>query len=276
MNAVRHCGIGIGLRAGHYREFLATRPAVGWIEVHTENYFNPGTWDAHVLETLRRDYPVSLHGVGLAIGSADGFSEMHLQRVADVVARVDPALVSEHLCWATTAHTHLNDLLPLALTTEALELVCERVDRIQTRLKRQILLENVSTFLRFDADMMTEAAFLSAVSHRTGCGILLDVNNLFVNQCNHGEDALAAIAASPIAAVGEIHLAGHLVTPDAVIDDHGSRVTEPVWQLYEAAIRRFGPVASLIEWDTDLPELAVLLDEANLARQRQAIATRVG
>jgi uncharacterized protein (UPF0276 family) len=276
MNAVPNSGIGIGLRAGHYREFLATRPAIGWIEVHTENYFNPGTWDAHVLETLRHDYPVSLHGVGLAIGSADGFSETHLQRVADVVARVDPVLVSEHLCWATTAHTHLNDLLPLALTTEALELVCERVDRIQTGLKRQILLENVSTFLRFDADTMTEAAFLSAVARRTGCGILLDVNNLFVNQYNHGEDARAAIAALPIGAVGEIHLAGHLVTPDAVIDDHGSRVTEPVWQLYEAAIRRFGPVASLIEWDTDLPELAVLLDEANLARQRQAIATRVG
>jgi uncharacterized protein (UPF0276 family) len=275
MNAVPNSGIGIGLRAGHYREFLATRPAIGWIEVHTENYFNPGTWDAHVLETLRHDYPVSLHGVGLAIGSADGFSETHLQRVADVVARVDPVLVSEHLCWATTAHTHLNDLLPLALTTEALELVCERVDRIQTGLKRQILLENVSTFLRFDADTMTEAAFLSAVARRTGCGILLDVNNLFVNQYNHGEDARAAIAALPIGAVGEIHLAGHLVTADAVIDDHGSRVTEPVWQLYEAAIRRFGPVASLIEWDTDLPELAVLLDEANLARQRQAIATQV-
>ncbi|MBC7573225.1 MAG: DUF692 domain-containing protein [Herminiimonas sp.] len=264
--------VGIGLRAAHYRHFLADRPAVDWIEVHTENYLNPGTWDAHVLDSLRRDYPVSLHGVGLGIGSADGFSETHLQRVADVVRRIEPILVSEHLCWAATAQHHLNDLLPMALTKEALALVCDRVDRIQARLKRKILLENVSTFLRFDADTMTESDFLAAVANRTGCGILLDVNNLFVNQCNHDEDALAAIAALPVEAVGEIHLAGHLVTPDVVIDHHGSRVAEPVWQLYEAAVRKFGPVASLIEWDTDLPAIEVLLDEAALARQRQCKA----
>lgn len=259
-------GIGVGLRAPHYREFLERRPAVGWLEVHTENYLDAGGWDSHVLQLLRRDYPVSLHGVGLGIGSARGFSERHLERVHEVVKRIEPALVSEHLCWGAVDDRHLNDLLPMPLTREALDLVCERVDRVQEKLGRRILLENVSTYLRYRDDAMSEAEFLAAVAARTGCGILLDVNNLYVNLRNHNEDPLAALEAIVPGTVGEIHLAGHLVTPDAVIDHHGDRVAPEVWELYERALRRFGNVSTLIEWDTDLPELDVLLDEAKRAR----------
>jgi uncharacterized protein len=260
-------GIGVGLRAPHYRDFLERRPRVNWLEVHTENYLHPGGWDSHVLEQLRHDYPISLHGVGMGIGSARGFSEQHLQRVRDAVRRFEPALVSEHLCWGAVDDRHLNDLLPMPLTREALALTCERIDRIQDVLGRQILLENVSTYLRFRDDAMSEAEFLAALAARTGCGILLDINNLYVNQCNHGEDALDALQAIAPHSVGEIHLAGHLVTPDAVIDHHGDRVAPEVWNLYENALQRFGTVATLIEWDTDVPALDVLLDEARRARE---------
>lgn len=258
-------GTGIGLRAPHYRDFLEQRPAVGWLEVHTENYLSQSGWDWHVLQTLRRDYPFSLHGVGLGLGSARGFSEHHLQRVCALAERLEPALISEHLCWGAVADRHLNDLLPLALNDAALDLLCERVGRVQDALKRPILLENVSTYLRFDDDAMSEAQFMAALARRTGCGLLLDINNLYVNQCNHGEDALAAIAAIAVGSVGEMHLAGHLVTPHAVIDHHGAVVSAPVWALYEAALKRFGPLPTLIEWDTDIPALDVLLGEAEKA-----------
>lgn len=270
--AFRPLGIGVGLRAPHYRDFLEQRPAVDWLEVHTENYLDSGGWDAHVLQRLREHYPISLHGVGLGIGSARGFSERHLERIKEVVDRIEPALVSEHLCWGAVGDRHLNDLLPLPLTRQALDLVCERVDRIQNLLRRPILLENVSTYLRYRDDAMSEAEFLTETARRTGCGVLLDVNNLHVNQCNHREDALAALRAIPPGTVGEIHLAGHLVTDDAVIDHHGARVDDKVWQLYEAALRRFGMISTLIEWDTDIPALDVLLGEAEKAR---AIAGRI-
>jgi uncharacterized protein (UPF0276 family) len=270
-------GFGVGLRAPHYREFLEHRPPADWLEVHTENFFGHGGWDAHVLEQLRRDYPISLHGVGLGIGSARGFSEQHLQRVREVVQRVEPALVSEHLCWGAVGDRHLNDLLPMPLSAEALTLVCERVERIQEALGRRILLENVSTYLRFHDDVMSEAEFLAALAARTGCGVLLDINNLYVNLCNHGEDPLAALEAIAPHSVGEMHLAGHLVTPEAVIDHHGDRVAAPVWDLYEKALQRFGTVSTLIEWDTDVPALAVLLEEAEHARRIAAgIERRAG
>ena len=265
-------GFGIGLRAAHYRDFLERRPKVDWLEVHTENYLESGGWDTHVLEELRKDYPISLHGVGMGIGSARGFSEQHLLRVRDTVMRIEPALVSEHLCWGAVNDRHLNDLLPMPLTREALIMVCERVERIQEVLGRRILLENVSTYLRYRDDAMSEAAFLAEVAARTGCGILLDVNNLYVNQCNHGEDPHAALAAIAPLMVGEMHLAGHLVTPDAVVDHHGDRVAQPVWELYAQAVARFGMVSTLIEWDTDIPPLDVLLDEAQRARD---MASRV-
>jgi uncharacterized protein (UPF0276 family) len=258
-------GVGVGLRAPHYRQFLDQRPRAGWLEVHSENYLDAGGWDWHVLEQLRRDYPVSLHGVGLGLGSARGFSDEHLARVRALVERVEPVLVSEHLCWGAVADRQLNDLLPLVLDHSALALMCARVDQLQQALGRQVLLENVSTYVRFHTDAMSEAEFLAALAARTGCGLLLDINNLYVNQCNHGEDALAAMLAIPPGVVGEMHLAGHLVTPQAVIDHHGDRVAEPVWRLYEAALQRFGAVPTLIEWDTDLPALNVLLAEADRA-----------
>ena len=257
---------GVGLRAAHYRDFLARRPAVGWLEVHTENYLQPSGWDNHVLQTLRQDYPISLHGVGLGLGSVRGFSEPHLQRVRAVVERIEPALVSEHLCWGAVAQQQLNDLLPLALNGVALDLLCARVGRVQDVLKRPILLENVSTYLRFADDAMSEAQFLAELARRSGCGLLLDINNLYVNQCNHGEDALLAMQSIAPGSVGELHLGGHLLTPQAVIDHHGAAVAEPVWDLYAAALLRFCAIPTLVEWDTDLPPLDILLGEADKAQ----------
>lgn len=262
-------GVGVGLRAAHYRDFLEGRPRVDWLEVHTENYLACSGRDWQVLQTLRQDYPLSLHGVGLGLGSARGFSESHLERVRLLAGRIEPALISEHLCWGAVAGRQLNDLLPLTLDQAALDLLCTRVARVQDALRRPILLENVSTCLRFHADAMSEAQFLAELARRSGCGLLLDVNNLYVNQCNHGEDALAALLDIPVGIVGEIHLGGHLVTPRAVIDHHGATVAEPVWALYQAALQRFGQVPTLVEWDTDVPELAVLLGEADRARAMQ-------
>ena len=259
------------MRAPHYRQFLEQRPRAAWLEVHTENYLDQAGGDFHVLQELRRDYAISLHGVGLGLGSARGFSADHLARVVRLAQRIEPALVSEHLCWGAVFDRHLNDLLPLALNHAALDLLEERVGRMQDALGRTILLENVSSFVRFADDAMSEAEFLAALARRTGCGLLLDVNNLYVNQCNHEEDALAALQAIAPGTVGEIHLAGHLVTPDAVVDHHGATVAEPVWRLYEAALSRFGAVPTLVEWDTDIPQLEVLLGEASKAA---AIASR--
>jgi uncharacterized protein len=261
-------GAGVGLRARHYRDFLEARPAVGWVEVHSENYFGAGGYDRHVLERVRADYPLSLHGVGLGLGSAEAFDERHVARLRRLADAVEPVFVSEHLCWAAALGQHFNDLLPLAYTPEALALVAERVARAQEALGRRILVENISTYLEFSASEMGEGEFIAALARRTGCGVLLDVNNLFVNQVNHGADAAATMRAIPPACVAEIHLAGHLVTAHCLVDHHGDRVAEEVWRLYDLALERFGPVPSLIEWDTDIPELEVLLAEAAKARTR--------
>ena len=271
----RALGVGIGLRTPHYRDLLSRDTCTGWLEAHTENYLGDGGYDLHVFSRLRERYPVSLHGVGLGLGSVHGFSTTHLQRIAALAKRVEPCLVSEHLCWGAVADRALNDLLPMPLTREALALMCSRVSRMQDALQRRVLVENVSTYLRFTADEHDEAGFLNELAQRTGCGILLDVNNLYVNQCNHGSDAAAHIDAIAVGHVGEIHLAGHLVTDLAVIDHHGDRVAETVWTLYRRALKRFGNVPTLIEWDTDVPALDVLLDEAARAQKYQA-ETSVG
>ena len=184
-------GAGIGLRAPHYRDFLDARPDIGWVEVHSENYFGDGGYDRHVLERVRRDYPVSLHGVGLGLGSAEGVAEAHLARLKRLVEAVEPLYVSEHLCWAAALGRHFNDLLPLAYTAEALGLVAGRVQRLQDLLGRRVLVENLSTYLEFRASEMCEGEFIGELVRRTGCGVLLDVNNLFVNQANHGSDVRA-------------------------------------------------------------------------------------
>ncbi len=266
--------IGIGLRAPHYRQFLDQRPRVDWLEIHTENFLDRAGFDWHVLQELRRDYPFSLHGVGLGLGSARGFSNDHLERVAALVQGVEPMLVSEHLCWGAVHDRQLNDLLPLTLDDAMLDVMSARVSQVQDRLQRQILLENVSSLVRFRADSMTEAEFMAALVKRTGCALLLDVNNLYVNQCNHGENALTALDAIAAGSVGEMHLAGHLVTPLAVIDHHGDVVAPAVWDLYKAAVARFGALPTLIEWDTDVPALEILLAEADRARAIAAEAPR--
>ena len=256
---------GIGLRAAHYRAFLEGRPQAGWLEVHSENYFGAGGYDLHVLEHVRRDYPLSLHGVGLSLGSADGLREQHLAKLQRLVTRIDPLLVSEHLCWGAVGQRHFNDLLPLPYTDEALTLMVERVDRVQTALGRSILVENVSSYLQYRDSALPELEFAAELARRTSCGILLDVNNLYVNSVNHDFDPYLALAALPVQSVQEIHLAGHSRADLCLIDDHGSRVTDAVWSLYQAALARLGPVRTLIEWDTRIPELDVLLDEARRA-----------
>ncbi len=265
---MRLSGAGIGLRAPHYADFAAARQPVGWLEVHSENYFGAGGYDLQVLERVRADYPVSLHGVGLGLGSAQGWDESHLDRLARLVERVQPALVSEHLAWNAVPGMTFNDLLPLPYTKQSLALVAARLQRAQERLGRRILIENISAYLEFEASTMGEGEFIAELARRTGCGVLLDVNNLYVNQVNHGSDAIATMRALQPASVQEIHLAGYLATEDGLVDTHGDRVSDPVWRLYDAALERFGEVPALIEWDTDIPPLEVLLAEAAKADAR--------
>ena len=260
---------GIGLRFPHHQAVVDARPEVAWLEAHTENYMGGGT-SLRYLETIRGDYPLSLHGVGLSLGSAEGIDAAHLERVRRVVERIEPGLVSEHLSWSVVGGAYLADLLPLPMTEEALDVVCRHVDQAQACLNRRLLIENPSTYLRFRHSAIPEWEFLARLAGRTGCGILCDVNNIYVSCCNHGWDAATYLAALPPAAVAEIHLAGHAVKKldDGQvlrIDDHGSRVAPAVWALYAEALARFGPVPTLVEWDTNVPPLEVLLGEATHA-----------
>lgn len=268
--AIDGVGIGIGLRAPHYRDFLEHKPKVDWLEVHSENYLGQGGWDVHVLTTLAQDHPISLHGVGMGLGSAQGFSMAHVARIKALVDRIQPFLVSEHLCWGAVQGRVLNDLLPLPYTEEALDVVVTHVDILQHALGRSVLIENLSAYVQFKHSTMTEVEFLNELVARTGCGLLLDVNNLYVNQLNHGHSAAQAIAQFNAAAVGEIHLAGHCVLDGVAIDHHGDRVADAVWDLYQCALQHTGAVPTLIEWDTDVPELSVLLAEAETARHKAA------
>lgn len=261
---------GIGLRFQHHQAVLETRPAVAWLEVHIENYMGGGT-PLRYLDAIRREYPLSLHGIGLSLGSAEGVDPDHLARARTVIERFEPGLVSEHLAWSIVDGIYLADLLPLPLTDEALDVVCRNVDCVQAFLRRPILLENPSSYLRFSHSTIPEWDFITAVAKRTGCGILCDVNNIYVSACNHGWDALAYLDALPVDAIGEIHLAGHAeqrLEGDRVlrIDDHGSRVAPAVWALFAEALQRFGPVPTLIEWDTAIPSLDVLMGEAAQAQ----------
>lgn len=260
---------GIGLRTAHYDAFLTGRPGVAFLEVHTENFFHDGGRESQVLGRLRQDYPLSLHGVGLALGSVGPLDRAHLVRVAAAVRRYEPAAISEHACWGHVDGEHFNDLLPLPFTDEAVQHLTERVGELQDVLGRQVLIENVSQYLRFRHSTLTEGEFLAALVAESGCGLLLDVNNLYVNSVNVGFDPLATLDALPADAIGEIHLAGHLRKEIAghvlLVDDHGSRVPGPVWALYARALERFGPVPTLVEWDTDVPALDVLLTEAATA-----------
>ena len=218
---------------------------------------------------LRRDYPVSLHGVALSLGSAEELDRSHLHRFKALIERIEPMLVSEHLAWSAIGGAYLNDLLPLPYTEASLDLFCRHVEEAQKALGQQLLIENPSSYLRYRHSTIPEPEFIAEVARRTGCGILCDVNNIHVSAWNFGFDPIAYLDALPVDAIGEIHLAGHHAAEDVdiLIDDHGSRVAEPVWELHAAALRRFGPVPTLIEWDTNLPTLEVLLDEANHAEE---------
>jgi len=262
---------GIGLRFQHHQPVLDTRPDVAWMEVHTENYMGGGT-PLKYLDAIRRDTPISLHGVGLSLGSAEGVDPAHLERIRKVAERVEPGLMSEHIAWNLVGGTYLADLLPLPMTEEALDVVCRHVEQTQSYLNRRILVENPSTYVAFGNSIIPEWEFMAAVAARTGCGILCDVNNICVSAHNHGWDASAYLAALPAEAVGEIHLAGHSIRTFADgsslrIDDHGSKVSEEVWTLYRQAVARFGAVPTLIEWDNEIPPLDVILDEAQHAEQ---------
>jgi uncharacterized protein (UPF0276 family) len=266
---------GIGLRSPHVDEIIATRPEVGWLEIHAENYLGGGP-ALRALEAIRRDYPISVHGVGLSLGSADGLDARHLARVAALVERLQPALVSEHLSWSIAGGAYLNHLLPLPYTDETLTLVSGHVLRVQDALGRAILVENPSSYLRFQDSPIPEPAFLAELARRTGCRVLCDVNNIYVSCRNFGIDPATWVDAMPASAVGEVHLAGHSVN-DAdgqpiLIDDHGSRVAEPVWALYERLLARIGAAPTLVEWDTDIPALPVLLAQAQSAARRLAEA----
>ena len=273
-------GVGIGLRQPHYAQMLRERPHLGFIEVHSENFFADGGAALAVLHQARERWPVSLHGVGLSLGSAAGLDAWHLERLARLVERIEPQRISDHACFARAAPRdgapvlHANDLLPVAFTEAALGILCANVQRVQDRLKRPLLVENLSAYLRWADNGLAEPEFFNLLARRSGCAVLLDLNNLVVNALNDSTDAVAVacawVDAIDPAIVGEIHLAGHHDAGDIVIDDHGSRVHDGVWQVYRHALRRLGPRPTLIEWDTNLPELAVLLDEARLAALAQA------
>jgi len=269
---------GIGLRAPHYSPFLERRPALALIEVHSENCFRGGR-HLDVLLRARRDCAVSLHGVGLSLGSTDVLNTQHLAALKALVDRVEPALVSDHLCWSSVGGVYVNDLLPLPFTHEALLHVARRIEHVQEVLGRAILVENVSSYLQYRDAEMSEWEFLAELARLSGCGLLLDLNNIHVSACNHGFDARAYLAAMPAHAVREFHLAGHAATTltlddgrtaQMLIDTHDGPVSLPVWSLFDEAIRRFGPRPTIVEWDSRLPALQSLLDEAARAEQRLA------
>jgi uncharacterized protein (UPF0276 family) len=277
--------IGIGWRQPHYEALMRQRPPLDFLEVHSENFFADGGAALAVLDGARRHYEISLHGVGLSLGSADGLDRRHLERLARLVERVQPLRVSDHAAFARIAGPgpglHANDLLPIAFSEASLALMVAHVQQVQERLKRPMLVENLSAYLAWDDDELAEPEFFNELTRRSGCGLLLDVNNLVVNARNGGADKPAAaeracawIDALRPGCVGEIHLAGHAELPGIVIDDHGSRVSAEVWRVHAHALRRCGPAPSLIEWDTDVPALDVLLDEVRLARDALAGAGR--
>lgn len=260
---------GIGLRAAHTEEIIATKPAAGFLEGHSENYFRIGGVPFEQLMKCRESWPISLHGVGLSLGSADGISDTHLQKLKTLVHIVEPALVSEHVSWSTSDGKTVPDLLPLPMTREALATIAANISKTQDTLKRAILVENPSSYLSFAGQEMAEPAFLAELAKTTGCGLLLDVNNIHVSAHNMGFDAKAYIEAIPKGIIGEIHLAGYQVNKvdgnEIFIDAHNHAVYDGVWELYRLALARFGDIPTVIEWDAELPALSRLMEEAKKA-----------
>ncbi|MBB6153925.1 hypothetical protein HDC30_001133 [Pseudomonas sp. JAI115] len=269
---------GLGLKTGHLREVLGTRPDIGFFEVHAENYMVDGGPFHHYLGLIREQYPLSLHGVGLSIGAEEPLDLQHLQRLRTLIERYQPQSFSEHLAWSSHGPVFLNDLLPLAYDTPTLNRVCEHIDQVQNSLKRPMLLENPATYLGFKRSTIDEPEFITEVIRRSGCGLLLDVNNVYVSCINHQRDPLTYLDALPLHAVGEIHLAGFAEDADnlgdrLLIDDHGAPIDDAVWALYRQALERVGPVATLIERDNQVPAFNVLLGEA---QQAEALLLHAG
>ena len=261
----KYLGHGVGLRNKHYSRWLSEKPQVDWVEVISENFMSSGGRPLAVLEKVRRDVPVVLHGVALSIGSTDPLSATYLANLRNLAARIEPAWVSDHLCWGSHGGRYGHDLWPLPYTEETVDHVVRRVRTVQDVLKRQILLENVSSYISFESSTMTEWEFLAAIADQADCGILLDVNNIFVSARNHGFDPSHYIEGIPSERVGQFHLAGHTDKGRYLLDSHDAPVPEGVWELYRAAVRRFGRVSSLLEWDDHIPELEVLADESRRA-----------
>lgn len=259
-------GYGLGLRKDHYRDFLETDVAVDFVEVISENFMVPGGQPRDILRRVRERHPVALHGVSMSIGSADGLDRAYLDRLKALADEIEPLFVSDHLSWSRFEGFNSHDLLPLPYTQEALDIVCNNIGMAQDVLGRAMLIENPSSYVAFDGSTMTEWQFIDAMCARTGCHLLLDVNNIFVSATNHGFDAIAYLDGIPFARVRQIHLAGHSQGADMLIDTHDQPVPPPVWALYEQAIARVGPVATMIERDDAIPPLGDLLDELAAAR----------
>lgn len=263
-------GHGIGLRTKHFAELLAAPPPVDWLEAISENFMAPGGRPVAVLEKVRRDVPVVLHGVALSIGSTDPLSERYLDQLAALAERVEPAWISDHLCWGSHGGRYAHDLWPLPYTEEALRHVVARVERVQERLGRQVLLENVSSYVAFRASEMPEWEFLAEVARRADCGILLDVNNVYVSARNHGFDPWTYLAGVPADRIGQVHLAGHSDRGAYLLDTHDHEVPPAVWDLYRETVRRAGAVSTLVEWDDRVPPLERLVEESRRARAVEA------
>lgn len=261
---------GIGLRQKHYQAFLAQKQNIAWLEVHSENYFAEGGKPLHVLETLRQTYPISLHGVGLSIGSCDELNWQHLKQLKLLHERIDACLISDHLCWSGIDGQYTHDLLPLPFTQEAIQVCCEHIEQVQNFLKKQILIENITAYIQADGEM-SEAEFINEIITRAGCGLLLDVSNIYINSVNNAIDAKQLIRAFNSKHIQEIHLSGfsELILEDKtiLIDSHDQAIHPNIWELYEFAIRTHGVKPTLIEWDNHLPELNLLIQQAHHAEQ---------
>jgi uncharacterized protein len=266
----KYLGHGVGLRTKHFANYLSQPPPVDWLEAISENFMAPGGRPLAVLEKVRRDVPVVLHGVSLSIGAVDPLSERYLDDLGALVHRIEPAWVSDHLSWSTHRGRYLHDLLPLPYTEEALAHVTARVARVQDQLGRQILLENPSSYVAFKDSTMTEWVFLSELARRADCGILLDVNNVYVSARNHGFDPYEYLAGIPPDRVGQFHLAGHSDKGQYLLDTHDHPVPDEVWELYRAAVERFGAVSTLVEWDDHIPPLVRLVEESHHAEAIEA------
>jgi len=259
-------GFGLGLRPPHYAAILETWPAVDWFEIITENYLVGGGRPLHHLDAIRARYPVVMHGVSLSIGSTAPLDLAYLASVRRLAARCEPEWISDHLCWTGTDGSNLHDLMPLPYTEEALAHLCPRIDRVQELLARPLVIENVSSYVSYTGSAMSEWEFLAALAARTGCRLLLDVNNVYVSSRNHGFEPRDFLDGVPVAAVQQFHLAGHLDLGTHVIDTHDAPVRDEVWELYAHALRRFGPLSTLLERDDNIPPLEELLAELDRAR----------